>query len=233
MSQKRILVAEDDPHIRTGLVDTLESEGYKVTSAHDGKQASSLLSQETFDLALLDIMMPGKDGYALCQEVRAKSPQTAIVLLTAKSQEIDKVLGLKLGADDYITKPFGVQELLARLEAIFRRLAARIPADDKTSLPTQLTIGQAAANRSTYKLEYEGREAPLTERELKLLEQFYLRPGEVLNRNTLLDRVWGIEYYGTTRTLDQHIAQLRKKFAKLGADDPIETVHGVGYRSKR
>ncbi|MDQ8183810.1 response regulator transcription factor [Pelagicoccus sp. SDUM812005] len=230
MSKKRILVAEDDPHIRTGLVDTLESEGYHVASAANGKQASSLFSQETYDLALLDIMMPGKDGYALCQEFRAKAPHTAIVLLTAKSQEIDKVLGLKLGADDYITKPFGVLELLARIEAIFRRTAAAAPAVPE--LPSKLPFGPVTANRATYKLEYQQQEIPLTERELKLLEQFHLHPGEVLNRSTLLDRVWGIEYYGTTRTLDQHIAQLRKKFATLGAQDPIETVHGVGYRSQ-
>ncbi len=232
MSQKRILVAEDDPHIRTGLVDTLESEGYKVVSASDGKQASSLFAQEKFDLILLDIMMPGKDGYTLCQEFRSKSPRAAIVLLTAKSQEIDKVLGLKLGADDYITKPFGVQELLARIEAIFRRTASQSNETQDSELPSKLPFGAVNANRATYKLEHAAQEIPLTERELKLLEQFYLHSGEVLNRSTLLDRVWGIEYYGTTRTLDQHIAQLRKKFAKLGASDPIETVHGVGYRSQ-
>lgn len=230
MSPKRILVAEDDPHIRTGLVDTLESEGYHVLSASDGQQAAALFQCEPIDLALLDIMMPGKDGYTLCQEFRAKSPHTAIVLLTAKSQEIDKVLGLKLGADDYITKPFGVQELLARLEAILRRTKQATDKDEQPELPSQLPFGPATANRSTYKLETSAQALPLTERELKLLEQFHLHRGEVLSRNTLLDRVWGIDYYGTTRTLDQHIAQLRKKLATLGAPNQIETIHGVGYR---
>lgn len=229
MSQKRILVAEDDLNIRTGLVDTLESEGYKVDSASDGSQATQLLRQSTYHLALLDIMMPGKDGYTLCQEIRNSSPDTAIVLLTAKSQEIDKVLGLKLGADDYITKPFGVQELLARLEAIFRR-TANSQQTSSNQFPTTLEIGPLTANRSTYKLASSHGEIDLTDRELKLLEQFYLHPGEVLSRNDLLDRVWGIDYYGTTRTLDQHIAQLRKKIHQLEAKDPIETVHGVGYR---
>lgn len=231
MSQKRILVAEDDPNIRTGLVDTLESEGYHVDSASDGLQATALFKQSPYDLALLDIMMPGKDGYTLCQEFRAHAPQAAIVLLTAKSQEIDKVLGLKLGADDYITKPFGVHELLARIEAILRR-ATRQSTPNKPELPTILTFGPLTANRATYKLHHGPATAPLTERELKLLEQFHLHPGEVLSRNQLLDTVWGIEYYGTTRTLDQHIAQLRKKIATLNAPELIETIHGTGYRCK-
>lgn len=229
MSQKRILVAEDDSNIRIGLVDTLESENYLVTAASDGLQATAIFKQERFDLVLLDIMMPGKDGYTLCQEFRAHSPGTAIVLLTAKSQEIDKVLGLKLGADDYITKPFGVQELLARLEAIFRRLK-QAKENSQPKLPSLLSFELFTVNRSTYKLEATGSTVGLTDRELKLLEQFHLHPGEVLSRNTLLDKVWGIEYYGTTRTLDQHIAQLRKKITSLGIPDPIETVHGVGYR---
>lgn len=229
MSKKRILVAEDDPNIRTGLVDTLESEGYQVDSASDGSQAAALLKNAPFHLALLDIMMPGKDGYTLCQEIRTAYPDTAIVLLTAKSQEIDKVLGLKLGADDYITKPFGVQELLARIEAIFRR-TGNAAKSTGTQLPTTLDLGSLTANRSTYKMSSDGNEVDLTDRELKLIEQFFLHPGEVLSRNDLLDRVWGIDYYGTTRTLDQHIAQLRKKIHQLKVEDPIETVHGVGYR---
>lgn len=229
MSQKRILVAEDDANIRIGLVDTLESEGYFVMPASDGQQATALFKQASYDLALLDVMMPGKDGFTLCQEFRAVAPQTAIILLTAKSQEIDKVLGLKLGADDYITKPFGVHELLARIEAVFRRTAPA-PTTPPAALPTVLAFGPVQANRSTYALEHAGQTTPLTARELHLLEQFHLHPGQVLSRNHLLDTVWGVEYYGTTRTLDQHIAQLRKKIASLSAPELIETVHGVGYR---
>lgn len=230
MSQKRILVAEDDANIRIGLVDTLESEGYSVISAADGNQATTLFKQKPYDLALLDVMMPGKDGFTLCKEFRAAHPQTAIILLTAKSQEIDKVLGLKLGADDYITKPFGVHELLARIEAVFRRTSNQV-SSEPSKLPTELNFGPLTANRSTYTLEHAGQSASLTARELHLLEQFHLHPGEVLSRNHLLDTVWGVEYYGTTRTLDQHIAQLRKKIASLAAPEIIETVHGVGYRA--
>lgn len=231
MRQKRILVAEDDSNIRIGLVDTLESEGYAVTPAVDGKQATSLFKQESYDLALLDVMMPGKDGFTLCQELRTTHPETAIILLTAKSQEIDKVLGLKLGADDYITKPFGVHELLARIEAVFRRTSTH-QASESSKLPNKFSFGPLIANRTTYMLENAGQSTSLTARELNLLEQFHLHLGEVLTRNHLLDTVWGIEYYGTTRTLDQHIAQLRKKIAALGAPETIETVHGVGYRAR-
>lgn len=222
-----ILIAEDDPHIRAGLVDTLESEGYRVDSAVDGAQAEALLKQKPYDLAILDIMMPKKDGYAVCQALRQRDTSIAVIMLSAKSEEIDKVLGLKLGADDYVTKPFGVKELLARVESALRR--SRQNSNASNTQPT-FALGPVTVHRAAFKASHGGRQVDLTSRELKLLEQFHLHPDEVLTRDTLLNQVWGIDYYGTTRTLDQHIAQLRKKLASLGIHHLIDTVHGIGYR---
>lgn len=230
MSEARILVAEDDENIRIGLVDTLESEGYVVDPAVNGEQAVALFNQRSYDLALLDIMMPVKDGYSVCQDIRAKDKRIGIIMLTAKSQEIDKVLGLKLGADDYVTKPFGVQELLARVEAALRRLQPAEDTKQVVELPAVLEFEEFSVNRKTYKAASESGELALTSREVKLFEQFYERTEEVLTRDELLNAVWGIDYFGTTRTLDQHIAQLRKKLSSIGVEGFIETVHGIGYR---
>jgi len=232
MNRHRILVIEDDNHIRNGLVDTLESEGYQVDECGNGEQALPLLKQGGYDLVLLDIMMPGKDGYTLCQEFRQFDKRTIVIMLTAKSQEVDKVLGLKLGADDYIAKPFGIHELLARVESALRRMKINSSEtrSDQETLPTEMDFGGVRVNRKTYQAHAADKSMKLTSRELKLLEQFFLKPGEVLSRDSLLNSVWGIDYYGTTRTLDQHIAQLRKKLATLGANEILETVHGVGYR---
>jgi len=232
MSSIHILVAEDDHYIREGLIDTLESEGYKVTSAADGRKASDLLKTDGFDLILLDIMMPEKSGYDLCRDIRSKDPDIPIIMLTAKGEEIDKVLGLQLGADDYITKPFGVHELLARISAVLRRSKrASGSNDDKSAIPVEFPFGGATVNTLQFRLIRDGRNIDLSEREVKLLHLFFSHPGEVLSRDRLLNEVWGIDYYGTTRTLDQHIAQLRKKVEVDPAKpELIHTVHGVGYR---
>ncbi len=230
MDSPRILVAEDDLHIREGLIDILEGEGYQVLAAADGEAALWLSENHNFDLALLDIMMPGRNGYDVCRELRRQHPQLAIIMLTAKGEEIDKVLGLELGADDYITKPFGVHELRARIAAVLRR-SQRTPLETEANLPPTLTMGLATIDRKTYRGHLEQRTFKLTAREMKLLEVFYRHPDEALPRQTLLNLAWGIDYQGTTRTLDQHIAQLRKKIEP----DPtvpqtITTVHGIGYR---
>ncbi|GAB6095596.1 response regulator transcription factor [Desulfatiferula olefinivorans] len=224
-----ILVAEDDAHIRTGLIDTLESEGYRVTAAADGNEALSRFESETADLVLLDVMMPGKSGFDLCRLLRDRDPDLPILMLTAKGEEIDKVLGLKLGADDYITKPFGIHELLARIEAVLRRCRKRV--EPSGSPDAVFFFGGRRVDPRRYTLEKNGQTISLTDRELRLLRLFHAHSGEVLSRETLLNAVWGIDYFGTTRTLDQHVAQLRKKIE----DDPaapmvITTVHGVGYR---
>jgi len=229
----RILIAEDDSNIRLGLAATLESEGYAVTPTADGAQALRLFAQEKVDLVILDVMMPRKSGYDVCRELRARDPRVPVLFLTAKGEEVDKVVGLKLGADDYMTKPFGVHELLARVEALLRRSRdAGRAADPAGARPPVFRFGAAEIDRRKYTATLPGRPpAPLTARELKLLEAFAARPGEVLTRDALLNAVWGIDYFGTTRTLDQHVAQLRKR-VELRADAPtaIVTVHGVGYR---
>jgi DNA-binding response OmpR family regulator len=225
MSHGHILVAEDDRAIRLGLIDALESEGYDVVPASDGHQALDLFPQQDFDLVLLDVMMPKLSGYDVCRALRKKDPRVPIVMLTAKGEEIDKVVGLELGADDYVTKPFGVRELMARIAAQLRRsrTATASAGDD---LPDELAFGPAVINRKRYTCVQGKESQDLTAREMKLVEALYRRAGDVVSRDDLLNEVWGIDYDGTTRTLDQHIAQLRKKVGPA----TIETVHGVGYR---
>ncbi len=232
MDKPHILVAEDDKHILAGLIDALESEGYQVTAAADGTEAVSLFEKESFDLAILDIMMPGRSGYDVCKIIRAVDQDLPIMILTAKGEEIDKVVGFELGADDYVTKPFGVRELLARVSALLRRSQRTNRRKPKpSSAPDQFVIGRASVNAPEFKLRTGDLTFDLTARELKLLQVFYENPNKVLSRERLLDEVWGTTYYGTTRTLDQHIAQLRKK-VEFDTSKPsvITTVHGVGYR---
>lgn len=226
-----ILVAEDDFNIRTGLVDTLESEGYEATPAEHGLQALKLFRENRFDLVLLDIMMPGKSGYDVCREIRSKDQEVSIIMLTAKGQEIDKVVGLQLGADDYITKPFGVHELLARIQAVLRRCQKNHKGEKASSAPETFTFGAAEINGAELRGRMGNKIFDISARELSLLRYFFSHPDEVLSRDRLLNAVWGINYYGTTRTLDQHISQLRKKIEPDPAKPiAITTVHGVGYR---
>jgi len=228
-----ILVVEDDANIRAGLIDTLESEGYRTTSAVNGEQALALFQQESFDLILLDIMMPKKSGYDVCRAIRSTNETTPIVMLTAKGEEIDKVVGLQLGADDYITKPFGVHELLARIAAILRRSRRGGVAEpgDNRKMPDRFSIGPAVVDARQYLVRVGKKTFPLSAREIQVLQFFHAHPNEVLSRDQLLNAVWGVHYLGTTRTLDQHLAQLRKKI-ELRPDHPriVTTVHGIGYR---
>jgi DNA-binding response OmpR family regulator len=225
--KKRILVAEDDSAILTGLIDLLEGEGYDVTCATDGTQALRLYEREKPQLMLLDVMMPHQSGYDVCRTIRARDKVIPILMLTAKGQEVDKVVGLELGADDFIVKPFGVNELLARIRAALRRVSVREErADD-----TPIEFGNVCINPKTLRGIRGTQEFEVTQREVRLLQEFAHHPGEVLDRNTLLDRVWGVRYEGTTRTLDQHIAKLRQKVEEdPGRPRYILTVHGAGYR---
>jgi len=227
MKTVKILVVEDDRPILTGLVDLLRGEGYEVASAEDGAQALRAYEQERPNLVLLDIMIPEKSGYDVCREIRAKDPRTPILMLTAKGQEVDKVVGLELGADDYVVKPFGVKELLARVRALLRRNRKEPP--QKSTAP--IAFGKVRIDPKTYEGRRGNTVFSLSGRELELLRYLVERDGEVASRFDLLDAVWGVKYEGTTRTLDQHIAKLRRKIE----DDPAEpkhilTVHGVGYR---
>jgi DNA-binding response OmpR family regulator len=226
----RVLVAEDDASLREGLVDLLEGEGYDVLSGADGHQAMELFHSASPDLVLLDVMMPELSGYDVCREIRKVDNRIPIIMLTAKGEEIDKVVGLELGADDYVTKPFGLHELRARITAVLRRTKAC------QSVPPALQaesfiFGRAEINCKTYQITLNDQTRSLTSREMKLLQIFHARPNEVLSRNELLNAAWGIDYFGTTRTLDQHMAQLRKK-VEINTAEPesLITVHGVGYK---
>ena len=226
----RVLIAEDDASLRQGLIDLLEGEGYQVFPAGDGQKALDCFRLEAPDLVLLDVMMPELSGYDVCREIRKSDSRTPIIMLTAKGEEIDKVVGLELGADDYVTKPFGLHELRARISAVLRR-SRNLQQEPATSLPEQFSIGLALIDRKTYRVTTDNQSQSLTSREMKLLEIFHTRPNEVLSRNDLLNAAWGVNYFGTTRTLDQHIAQLRKKIEQdPAAPQFLLTVHGVGYK---
>jgi len=225
----KILVVEDDPHILLGLEEVLKSEDFDVATCNRGDQALAAIVKSRPALVVLDVMLPGLSGYDICKQLRAKKSAVPILMLTAKGQEIDKVVGLDLGADDYVTKPFGVRELLARIHALLRRGAAVAPHGPASQ--DSFAIGSATIDPKTF-LVHRGKVAEeLTAKELKLLQLFRAHPGEVLSRDRLLNEVWGYNYYGTTRTLDQVIVQLRKKVGDNGGSPKhLLTVHGVGYK---
>jgi DNA-binding response OmpR family regulator len=225
----KVLIVEDDPHILLGLEEVLKSDGFEVAVCSRGDQALEAVRKHRPALIVLDIMLPGLSGYDVCKQLRAKKVVTPILMLTAKGQEIDKVVGLDLGADDYVTKPFGVRELLARIHALLRRTSAAPSAEAQAQNPFQ--IGSVTIDPKTFQLKRDKAVEELTPKELKVLQLFAAHPGEVLSRDRLLNEVWGYNYYGTTRTLDQVIVQLRKKLGDNG-DEPkhLLTVHGVGYK---
>jgi DNA-binding response OmpR family regulator len=212
-----------------GLEEVLKSDGFEVEICNRGDAAISAVAKHRPALIVLDVMLPGLSGYDICKQLRAKKVAIPILMLTAKGQEIDKVVGLDLGADDYVTKPFGVRELLARIHALLRR-TTNGPAVDGNNA-TAFQIGTATIDPKTFQLKRGKSVEELTAKELKLLQLFCAHPGEVLSRDRLLNDVWGYNYYGTTRTLDQVIVQLRKKLGDNG-DNPkhLLTVHGVGYK---
>ena len=226
----KILIVEDDPHILLGLEEVLKSEGFDVASCARGDHALDCVAKHKPALILLDVMLPGLSGYDICKQLRSKKVALPILMLTAKGQEIDKVVGLDLGADDYVTKPFGVRELLARIHALLRRGTNSIPANGHDNV-SPFEIGEATIDPKTFQVRRRKSIEELTARELKLLQLFHAHPGEVLSRDRLLNEVWGQNYYGTTRTLDQVIVQLRKKLGDNGAEPKhLLTVHGVGYK---
>lgn len=225
----KILVIEDDPHILLGLEEVLKSEDFDVATCNRGDQALAAIGRHRPGLVVLDVMLPGLSGYDICKQLRAKKSTVPVLMLTAKGQEIDKVVGLDLGADDYVTKPFGVRELLARIHALLRRGAA--VAQDGAANQDSFTIGMATIDPKTFQVRRGKVAEELTAKELKLLQLFHSHPGEVLSRDRLLSEVWGYNYYGTTRTLDQVIVQLRKKVGDNGGSPKhLLTVHGVGYK---
>ena len=228
----KILIVEDDPHILLGLEEVFKSEGYETSSCNRGDEALAAIAKFQPALIVLDVMLPGASGYELCKALHTKKVYTPVLMLTAKGQEIDKVVGLDLGADDYVTKPFGVRELLARIQALLRRSHAS-GSDGPRPAPAEkvFRIGEATVDPRTFQLKRGRTTEELTAKELKLLQVFHAHAGEVLSRDKLLNEVWGYNYYGTTRTLDQVIVQLRKKLGDNGGEPKhLLTIHGVGYK---
>lgn len=223
----KVLLVEDDEYILNGLAEIFEREGWQVIPTNSGLQAEELFIQESPDLVCLDVMIPGKNGYDVCRAIRKISVQVPILFISAKSEEIDRVVGLELGADDFIVKPFGVREVLARVRAIFRRILEH--SSEKNSdvfVMADITIfpSQLRAYRNQKPIE-------LSLREIKILRLLFEHRGKVVDRNLLLDHCWGIHAMPSSRTVDQQIAQLRKRI-ELNPQLPeiIRTVHGVGYR---
>lgn len=220
-----IAVIEDDPAISRGLRDNLEYESYRVLCASDGESGYRLIQENHPDLVILDLMLPKLSGYELCRRLRARGLFMPILMLTARAEEVDRVLGLDLGGDDYVTKPFSIPELLARVRALLRRTKTQ------ESPPEELRFGDVIIDFRRYEASKANKPVSLTRKEFGLLRLFASRPGEVLTRDGLLNEVWGYESYPTTRTVDNHIASLRSKL-EANPSEPrhLLTVHGVGYK---
>ena len=223
--KKTILIIEDEPHIVMGLRDALEFEGFGVMSAGKGKDGIQLARAENPDAVILDLMLPDVNGYAVCEELRRISPFMPIIMLTARGQEIDKIRGLDAGADDYVTKPFSVNELIARMRAIFRRVAR------PNASPEVVEIGEAKVGFSTHTLKVSGVEHALSFYEVELLRLLVERIGQPVSRDEILQKIWGLEAAPTNRTVDNFIVKLRKKIEKH-PDKPVHilTVYGFGYK---
>jgi DNA-binding response OmpR family regulator len=224
----KILIAEDDDNTREALHEVLTMEGFDVITASDGDQAMDFYRVEHPDFVCLDVMMPGMNGYDVCKQIRRTNEAVPILFLTAKSEEIDTVLGLELGADDYMTKPFGVKEITARIRAIMRRTAGRTQGGDEEE---DFQMDDLRVVPSELRAYRNGTEIQLSPRDLKVLNLLHRRRGKVVDRNTLADEVWGVDYFPESRALDQHISQLRKRVEKEPSQPRIiRTVHGAGYR---
>jgi two-component system alkaline phosphatase synthesis response regulator PhoP len=226
---KRILIVEDDDAIVLGLENVLRDEGYETRAAKSGREGYRLVKAIAPDLMILDIMLPEMSGLEICKRIRDEGMKTPVIMLTAKAEENDKVFGLELGADDYITKPFSVRELIARVRAHLRRGEVATASGEET-MPDEFKFGEVVVNLKRHEVIKAGERQNLTNREFLLLEYFIRHHGELLTRDRLLDEIWGYEVYPTTRTVDTHVRRLRKHI-EPDPDKPryIKTVHGAGY----
>jgi two-component system alkaline phosphatase synthesis response regulator PhoP len=221
----KILVVEDEPNMVAGLRDNFEFEGYQVITAHDGVEGLQRALDESPDLVVLDVMMPRMSGLEVCKQLRAKRGSIPIIMLTARGQEVDKVVGLELGADDYVTKPFSIRELLARVKAVLRRTSV-VPKDQD-----RRSFGEVEVDLRKCRVLKSGKAIDISSKEFELLKYFIVHSGETLSRDRLLEDVWGYDNYPTTRTVDTHLVRLRQKL-EPNPDQPqyFLTVHGTGYR---
>jgi DNA-binding response OmpR family regulator len=221
----KILIVEDEPNMVAGLRDNFEFEGYEVVTAGDGVAGLERALAELPDLVILDVMMPRMSGLDVCKQLKARRPAIPVIMLTARGQEVDKVVGLELGADDYVTKPFSIRELLARVKAVLRRARSAPHAQD------EFAFGDVAINLRSCQASRKGKALEFSSKEFELLKYFLCHPGETLSRDRLLEEVWGYDHFPTTRTVDAHIVRLRQK-VEPKPEEPrfILTVHGTGYK---
>ena len=222
----KILVVDDDSNICELLRLYLEKEGFHAVLAHNGESAVNAFREHNPDLILLDIMLPVMDGWQVCREIR-KSSQVPIIMLTAKGEVFDKVLGLELGADDYVTKPFDAKEIVARIKAVLRRSGEKEPSDDVIK---EARFDKLSVNLSNYELRVDGKKVDAPPKEMELLYYLASNPNRVFTRNQLLDEVWGFDYYGDSRTIDVHVKRLREKLEGVSDKWSLQTVWSVGYK---
>lgn len=229
---KKVLVVDDEPSIVTLLTFNLEKEGYQVTSAMDGEIGLQLGLNEPFDFIILDVMLPSIDGIEIMKRLRQEKVDTPILILTAKDDPIDRILGLEIGADDYLAKPFSPREVIARMKAIFRRMEPRPVADPiKSEGEKRLVVGEIQADLTNYQVEVAGKPVVLTPKEFELLTYFMRRKNHVINRDTLLNQIWNFDFDGQTRIVDVHISHLREKI-EVNPKTPqyLLTIRGFGYK---
>ena len=223
-----ILIVEDEPNMIVGLKDNFEVEGFTVDTARDGESGLEKILQNKYDLVVLDVMLPKLSGFDVCKTVRKKENDTPIILLTARSEEIDKVLGLELGADDYLTKPFSIRELIARIKAVLRRRESNV---DSNNEKENVTIGNLEVNFSTYNAYNNSGEVQMSHKEFEILNLLWSNRNKTVSRDDLLRIIWGFDESPTTRTIDNFIVKLRQKIEhNPNRPKTILTVHGIGYK---
>lgn len=225
MNHYKILIVDDDQNICELLRLYLEKDGFETVVANDGEQAVAFAQRYSPDLILLDIMLPGLDGWQVCREIR-KTSETPIIMLTAKGETFDKILGLELGADDYVSKPFDTKEVIARIKAVLRRSVDK----DKGNEKKEVRFDKLRINLTNYELEVNGVRIDTPPKELELVYHLASNPNRVYTRDQLLDEVWGFDYYGDSRTVDVHVKRLREKLENVSDEWSLKTVWGVGYK---